>query len=126
MKVPENLKYTNDHEWVRVEGNIGYVGITDYAQSELGDIVFVEINTVGQELNAGDVYGTIEAVKTVSDCYMPVKGKVLEKNEKLTDQPDLLNKDPYGDGWMIKIEIINPSEIENLLTPDQYRSLVGN
>lgn len=124
MKVLENLKYTNDHEWIRTEDNIGYIGITDYAQSELGDIVYVDINTVGQVLNKGDIYGTIEAVKTVSDCFMPVSGKVLEKNEKLTDQPDLINKDPYGEGWMIKIEIANPSELNELLDANQYKALI--
>lgn len=125
MNIPANLKYTKDHEWIRKEGNIGYVGITDFAQSELGDIVFVEIETVGETLSKGDAFGTIEAVKTVSDSYMPVSGKVLEKNEKLDSNPDLINKDPYGEGWMIKIEITNEAEYDELLTPEQYKAQLG-
>lgn len=120
MNVPTNLKYTSDHEWIRKEGNIGYIGITDFAQSELGDIVFIEIETVDEVLAKGDVFGTIEAVKTVSDAYMPVSGKVIEKNEKLDSNPELVNKDPYGEGWMIKIEITNPSEYDELLSAEQY------
>lgn len=125
MNIPANLKYSKDHEWIRKEGNIGYVGVTDFAQSELGDVVFVEIETVGETLSKGDAFGTIEAVKTVSDSYMPVSGKVLEKNEKLDSNPDLINKDPYGDGWMIKIEIINEAEYDELLTPEQYKAQLG-
>lgn len=125
MNIPANLKYTKDHEWIRKEGNFGYVGITDFAQSELGDIVFVEIETVGETLSKGDAFGTIEAVKTVSDSYMPVSGKVLEKNEKLDSNPDLINKDPYGEGWMIKIEITNEAEYDELLTPEQYKAQLG-
>lgn len=126
MNIPTNLKYTEDHEWIRKEGNIAYVGVTDYAQSELGDVVFVEIETVGETLAKGEAFGTIEAVKTVSDSYMPVSGKVLEKNEKLDSQPDLINKDPYGEGWMIKIEITNPAEYDTLLTPEQYKQHIGH
>lgn len=125
MNIPANLKYTKDHEWIRKEGNIGYVGVTDFAQSELGDVVFVEIETVGETLSKGDAFGTIEAVKTVSDSYMPVSGKVLEKNEKLVSNPDLINKDPYGEGWMIKIEITNEAEYDELLTPEQYKAQLG-
>jgi len=125
MNIPANLKYTKDHEWIRKEGNIGYIGVTDFAQSELGDVVFVEIETVGETLSKGDAFGTIEAVKTVSDSYMPVSGKVIEKNEKLDSNPDLINKDPYGEGWMIKIEITNESEYDELLTPEQYKAQLG-
>jgi glycine cleavage system H protein len=126
MNIPTNLKYSKDHEWIRKEDNIAYVGVTDYAQSELGDVVFVEIETVGEILNKGETFGTIEAVKTVSDSYMPVSGKVIEKNEKLDSTPDLINKDPYGEGWMIKIEMTNPSEYDELLTPEQYKELIGH
>lgn len=126
MNIPTNLKYTEDHEWIRKEGNIAYVGITDYAQSELGDVVFVEIETVGETLSKGEAFGTIEAVKTVSDSYMPVSGTIIEKNEKLDAQPDLINKDPYGDGWMIKIEITNPAEYDELLSPEQYKQHIGH
>ncbi len=126
MNIPANLKYTESHEWVRLEGNVAYVGVTDYAQSELGDVVFVEIETVGETLSKGETFGTIEAVKTVSDTYMPVSGKVLEKNEKLDSNPDLINKDPYGEGWMIKIELTNPSEYDQLLTAEQYQAQLGH
>lgn len=126
MNIPTNLKYTEDHEWIRKEGNIAYVGVTDYAQSELGDVVFVEIETVGETLSKGEAFGTIEAVKTVSDSYMPVSGTIIEKNEKLDAQPDLINKDPYGDGWMIKIEMTNPAEYDELLSPEQYKEHIGH
>ncbi len=126
MNIPTNLKYTEDHEWIRKEGNIAYVGVTDYAQSELGDVVFVEIETVGETLSKGETFGTIEAVKTVSDAYMPVSGTIIEKNDKLDAQPDLINKDPYGDGWMIKIEITNPAEYDALLSPEQYKEHIGH
>lgn len=126
MNIPTNLKYTEDHEWIRKEGNIAYVGVTDYAQSELGDVVFVEIETVGETLSKGEAFGTIEAVKTVSDSYMPVSGTIIEKNEKLDAQPDLINKDPYGDGWMIKIEMTNPAEYDALLSPEQYKEHIGH
>ncbi|MCX7861757.1 MAG: glycine cleavage system protein GcvH [Bacteroidales bacterium] len=125
MNIPANLRYTEDHEWIRKEGNIAFVGVTDYAQSELGDVVFVEIETVGETLQKGEAFGTIEAVKTVSDSYMPVSGTIIEKNEKLDAQPDLINKDPYGEGWMIKIEMTNPSEYDELLTPEQYKAHIG-
>ncbi|MBI5540642.1 MAG: glycine cleavage system protein GcvH [Bacteroidia bacterium] len=125
MNVPANLKYTKDHEWIRVEGNNAFVGVTDFAQGELGDVVFVEIETVGETLSKGEAFGTIEAVKTVSDSYMPVSGKVVEKNEKIEATPDVINKDPYGDGWMIKIELSNLAELNDLLTADQYQAQIG-
>ena len=124
MNIPENLKYTKDHEWIRVEGNEAYVGITDYAQGELGDIVFIEIETEGEELDKEEVFGTIEAVKTVSDMFMPVSGKVLEVNEKLEDSPEVVNKDPYGDGWLIKISLKDESEAGELLDAGAYKKLL--
>lgn len=124
MNVPVNLLYTKDHEWLRVEGNTGYVGITDFAQGELGDIVFIEIETVGETLAKEDVFGTIEAVKTVSDMFMPVSGEILESNPAIEESPDVVNKDPYGKGWMVKIKITNPSETAALLTPEQYKALI--
>jgi len=125
MNVPENLKYTKDHEWIRVEGDEAFVGITDFAQGELSDVVFVEIETEGEQLNKEEVFGTIEAVKTVSDMFMPVSGTVLEVNAKLEDSPEIVNKDPYGEGWMIKISIDDPAELEDLLTADQYKELIS-
>jgi len=125
MNFPDNLKYTKDHEWVRVEGNHAIVGITDFAQSELGDIVYVEIETLNEALDKETVFGTVEAVKTVSDLFMPVSGKIITVNEKMTSKPESLNTDPYGDGWMIKIEIKDPSELNNLLSAADYRRLVG-
>jgi len=125
MNIPSNLKYTKTHEWIRVEGNNAFVGITDFAQGELGDIVFVEIETVGEMLAKGAAFGTIEAVKTVSDSFMPVSGKVLEKNPKIDSSPDVINKDAYGDGWLIKIEITNASELSELLTAEQYQVQIG-
>lgn len=125
MNIPESLKYTKDHEWVRVEGNIAIVGITEFAQGELGDIVFVEIESEDEDLAKEDVFGTIEAVKTVSDLYMPLSGKVIEVNEELDVQPELVNKDPYGGGWMIKLEIADPSEMSQLLSADEYKALIG-
>jgi len=124
MNVPADLFYTKDHEWVRIEGNTGYVGITDFAQGELGDIVFIEIETVGETLNKEEVFGTIEAVKTVSDMFMPMSGEILEVNKALEDSPDVVNKDPYGKGWMVKISISNPSEVEGLLTAEKYSGLL--
>jgi len=124
MNVPVNLLYTKDHEWLRVEGNIGYVGVTDFAQGELGDVVFIEIETVGETLMKEEVFGTIEAVKTVSDMFMPVSGEILELNPALEESPDVVNKDPYGKGWMVKIQINNPSEINELLTPEKYKALL--
>jgi glycine cleavage system H protein len=125
MNIPANLKYTKDHEWIRIEGETAYVGVTDFAQGELGDIVFVEIETVGETLKKEEVFGTIEAVKTVSDMFMPVSGEILEMNNDIEDTPDVVNKDPYGKGWMIKIRITNPSELNDLLTPEKYNALVG-
>lgn len=125
MTIPENLKYTKDHEWIKVEGNQAIIGITDFAQGELGDIVFIEIETIDETLEKEEVFGTVEAVKTVSDLFMPVSGKVLEVNAKLEDAPELVNKDPYGDGWMIKISISNPAELDSLLTPAQYKELIN-
>ncbi len=125
MNVPENLKYTKDHEWIRVEGDEAFVGITDFAQGELSDVVFVEIETEGEQLKKEDVFGTIEAVKTVSDMFMPVSGTVLEVNAKLEDVPEIVNKDPYGEGWMIKISIDDPAELDDLLTADQYKELIS-
>jgi glycine cleavage system H protein len=125
MNIPENLKYTKDHEWIKIDGKQAYIGITDFAQSELGDIVFIEIETVDETLDKEEVFGTVEAVKTVSDLFMPVSGKVLEVNPKLEDAPELVNKDPYGDGWMIKIELQNPGELDLLLTPAQYKDMIN-
>jgi glycine cleavage system H protein len=125
MNAPQELKYTKDHEWIKLEGNIAVVGITDFAQSELGDIVFVEVDTVGQALDKESVFGTVEAVKTVSDLFMPVSGKIVELNDALTSSPELVNSDPYGEGWMIKIELSNSSEMSGLLSADDYRALVG-
>lgn len=119
----KNLKYTKDHEWVRVEGDIAYVGITDFAQGELGDIVYVEIETLNEEIKIGDVFGTVEAVKTVSDLFMPISGEVIELNEKLESEPELVNSDPYGDGWMVKIKIENISQLDELLDLDGYESI---
>ncbi len=125
MNIPSNLYYTKDHEWIRVEGNEAFVGITDYAQSELGEIVFVDINTEGETLAQGDVFGSVEAVKTVSDLNMPVEGEVLEINETINDQPELVNNDPYGEGWMIKISVVNPDDLNNLLDAEGYQALIG-
>jgi glycine cleavage system H protein len=126
MNIPANLKYTKDHEWVRVEGNDAYIGITDFAQSELGDIVYVEIETEGEELSHEEIFGTVEAVKTVSDLFMPVSGKVLEVNPALLSNPEGVNKDPYGKGWMIKVAIKDPSELNNLLSVADYKTLIGH
>ena len=124
MKIPEDLKYTKDHEWVRIEGNIATVGVTDFAQSELGDIVFVEIETLDEELEKEEVFGSVEAVKTVSDLFMPIGGTVIEINENIESAPELVNSDPYGEGWMIKIDINESSDIENLLTAEGYSDLI--
>lgn len=120
MNIPSNLKYTKDHEWILVEGDVATIGITDFAQGQLGDIVFVEIETEGEMLDREEVFGTIEAVKTVSDAFMPITGEVVEVNGALADQPDSINKDPYGAGWMIKVKVANPAELEDLLTAEQY------
>jgi glycine cleavage system H protein len=125
MNLPENLKYTKDHEWVRIEGDVAYIGITDFAQSELGDIVYVDIDTVDKQISKEEVFGTVEAVKTVSDLFSPLSGTVLEFNDKLDGSPELVNSDAYGDGWIIKMSIDNKSEVEGLLTADAYRELIG-
>jgi len=125
MNIPDNLKYTEKHEWIRVEGDEAIIGITEYAQGELGDVVFVEIETEGEQLAREEAFGTIEAVKTVSDLFMPVAGGVLEFNAKLEDEPELVNKDPFGDGWIIRIRVDNASEIEELLSADQYTALIS-
>ncbi len=122
--IPSNLHYTNEHEWIRVEGNEAYVGITDFAQSELGEIVFVDVNTIGETLAQGEVFGSVEAVKTVSDLNMPVAGEVLEFNEALEDQPELVNNDPYGEGWMIKISVADPAELDSLLDAAGYEAII--
>ena len=125
MNFPSELKYTKDHEWVKVEGNEAYIGITDFAQRELGDIVYIDINSVGSEVAKEEVFGTVEAVKTVSDLFMPVTGTVLEINSALNDNPELVNSDPYGEGWMVKVSLSEVAEIEDLLTADAYQALVG-
>lgn len=125
MNIPAELRYTREHEWIRVEGEEAYVGITDYAQSELGEIVFVDINTEGEVVAQNEVFGSVEAVKTVSDLNMPVEGEVLEVNETINDQPELVNNDPYGEGWMIKIRIVNPAELDTLLDAAGYQALIG-
>ncbi|WP_162343067.1 glycine cleavage system protein GcvH [Cyclobacterium salsum] len=124
MNFPKNLQYTKDHEWVRIEGKTAIIGITDFAQKELGDIVFVEVDTVGESLDAGGIFGSVEAVKTVSDLFMPVSGKILELNEELEDSPELVNDDPYDKGWMIKIELDDDADLA-LLSPEEYESLIG-
>lgn len=125
MNFPANLRYTKDHEWISLEGNIATIGITEFAQSELGDIVYVDINTVGKSLGAEEVFGTVEAVKTVSDLFLPVAGTVLEVNSALEKAPELVNNDPYGQGWMVKVEVANPADVEGLLSSEAYTSLVG-
>ncbi len=124
MNIPTNLRYTSDHEWIRVEGNEAFVGITDYAQSELGEIVFVDVNTVGETVAKGETFGSVEAVKTVSDLNIPVTGEVLEFNETLNDQPELVNNDPYGEGWMIKIAVKEAAELDDLLDAAAYEALI--
>ncbi len=125
MNFPAELKYTKDHEWVRTEGSEAFIGITEFAQRELGDIVYIDINTVGQEVSKEEVFGTVEAVKTVSDLFMPVAATVLEINPLLDSQPELVNTDPYGDGWMVKVSLSNAADVEGLLSVDDYQSLVG-
>ncbi|MBN2522756.1 MAG: glycine cleavage system protein GcvH [Bacteroidales bacterium] len=125
MNIPKNLKYTKDHEWIKLNGEEAIVGITDYAQGELGDIVFIEVETVGEKVDQGGVFGTIEAVKTVSDLFMPVTGVVKELNSALEDSPDLINSDPFGEGWIIKLKVENISEMENLLDAAQYSELLN-
>lgn len=125
MKIPADLKYSSDHEWIRIEGDVAYIGITDFAQGELGDIVFVEIETVGEILDKEAVFGTVEAVKTVSDLFLPCGAEILEVNAKLESNPELVNHDPYGEGWMVKVKVTNPSELTQLLDAAAYSSLVG-
>lgn len=125
MNLPAELKYTKDHEWIRVEGDVAFVGVTDFAQGELGDIVYVDVDTEGETLDKEEVFGTVEAVKTVSDLFMPLSGEVVEFNEQLEDEPDLVNTDPYGDGWMIKIKFSNPEELDELLDADAYKATIA-
>ena len=125
MTFPAELKYTKDHEWIRVEGNEAYIGITEFAQRELGDIVYIDINTVGQDLSKEEVFGTVEAVKTVSDLFMPIAANVIEVNPLLDSQPELVNTDPYGDGWMVKVTPVNVADIDSLISAEEYGSLVG-
>ena len=125
MNLPATLKYTKDHEWIRIEGDVAYVGVTDHAQKELGDIVYVDIDTLDKDVAQHEVFGTVEAVKTVSDLFSPITGTVLEVNAKLADAPETVNSDPYGDGWMVKISIANPAELEGLLSAEVYGELVG-
>ena len=125
MSFPNDVKYTKDHEWLRIEGNEAYVGITHFAQSELGDIVFIDVDTEGESLEKEEVFGSVEAVKTVSDLFMPINGEVLEFNENLEDNPELINSDPYGEGWIIKVSISDSSEIEDLLSSEDYQNLVS-
>ena len=126
MNIPEELRYTDEHEWVKLDGNIATVGITDFAQSELGDIVYLEIDTLDAEINSSEVFGTVEAVKTVSDLFMPVNGKVVDVNSSLEDNPEAVNDDPYGEGWIIKIEVSNPSDIDALMNSEEYKNLIGS
>ena len=125
MNTPSELKYTKDHEWIKIEGNVATIGITDFAQGELGDIVFVDVDSVDDELSAGDVFGSVEAVKTVSDFYLPVSGKVAEFNEALENEPELLNTDPYGKGWIIKVEVAEDANLSQLLSAEQYQESLG-
>ena len=126
MNHPENLMYTSEHEWVKIDNNIATVGITDFAQGELGDIIFLEFPEIDEEFNEGDVFGTIEAVKTVSDLFMPITGKVIEVNPSLEDKPELVNEDPYGEGWIIKVHITEESQIDGLLSPSDYKNLIDS
>lgn len=125
MNVPSNLKYTKEHEWVRLEGDVAVVGITDFAQGELGDIVFVEVETVDETLDADEVFGTVEAVKTVSDLFLPVAGEIVEFNEAVEDDPALVNNDPYGEGWLIKVKVSNPADVDGLLDGEAYKAVIG-
>ncbi len=125
MSYPNDLKYTKDHEWIRVEENVAFVGITHFAQSELGDIVFIDVDTEGESLEKEEVFGSVEAVKTVSDLFMPINGEVLEFNEKLEDNPELINSDPYGEGWIIKVSLNDDSDMEDLMSSDDYQELVN-
>lgn len=125
MNFPQNLKYTNEHEWIRLEGDVAYVGITDYAQAQLGDIVFVDVPSVGEELEANEVFGTIEVVKTISDLFLPVAGEILELNAALEESPELVNKDPYGEGWLIKLKPANVEAIDDLLDAEAYKAVIN-
>ncbi len=125
MSIPANLKYTQEHEWIRVEGTTAYVGVTDFAQSELGEVVYLDVKTIDETLEAGEMFGVIEAVKTLSDLFMPVSGKVLEFNSKLEQTPEIVNEDPYGEGWIIKIEMSDVSQLDNLLSDEAYQALIG-
>lgn len=125
MKTPENLKYTKDHEWLKIDGNVATVGITEFAQSELGDIVYVEVETLDETLGKDEVFGTVEAVKTVSDLFLPLSGEIIEFNEALEDEPEKVNTDPYGEGWMVKVKFSDQSELENLMDADAYKKLTG-
>ncbi len=125
MNIPSELKYTKDHEWVKIEGHMATIGITDFAQSELGDIVYVEVETLDETLEADEIFGTVEAVKTVSDLFLPVSGEITEFNEALEDEPEKVNNDPYGEGWMIKVKCSDLSQVDNLISPDDYKALIG-
>ena len=125
MNIPDNLNYTKEHEWVRLEGDVAVVGITDFAQGELGDIVFVEVETVDETLDADEVFGTVEAVKTVSDLFLPVAGEIVEFNEAVEDDPALVNNDPYGEGWLIKVKVSNPADVDGLLDGEAYKAIIG-
>jgi len=125
MNTPSELKYTKDHEWIKIEGNIATIGITDFAQGELGDIVYVDVDTVDEEISGGDVFGSVEAVKTVSDLFLPISGKVIEFNSELEDQPELLNSDPYGNGWIIKLEVAEGADHSELLSAEEYQAIIG-
>lgn len=125
MNIPTNLKYSKDHEWIRVEGDTAFIGITDFAQGQLGDIVFVDVTTEGETLEADEVFGSIEAVKTVSDVFIPVGAEILEFNEALNDAPETVNKDPYGEGWIIKVKVTDPAQVNELLSAEQYKALIG-
>ncbi len=125
MNIPQELKYTKDHEWVKIDGNVATIGVTDFAQGELGDIVYVEVETVGETMEREEVFGTVEAVKTVSDLFLPLAGEIIEFNESLEDTPEKVNTDPYGDGWMVKIQISDEDEIAGLMSADEYKELIG-
>jgi|TARA_Y100001970_G_scaffold42372_1_gene52781 glycine cleavage system H protein len=126
MNIPKELKYTEEHEWIRIDGNTATIGITDFAQGELGDIVYIDIDSIGNELDGNEIFGTVEAVKTVSDLFMPIKGKVLEINSDIESTPEIVNEDPYGKGWIIKIEIPEDQDISNLLSDEEYRNMIDN
>ncbi len=126
MNFPEELKYTSEHEWVRIDGDVAYIGITDYAQQQLGDIVFIDVTTVGESLDAGEVFGTIEVVKTISDLFLPMSGEILELNEKLEENPELVNSDPYGEGWIIKLSPKDMSQYDDLLSVEEYRKTINS